>query len=364
MDREEAQQQIDFINDDMRNRGYLEQEEPTEQNQLNQLDQPLPDGSTEANGQQNLQTGNNNGVQIPERRADWRKKRAIRGIRKAGKIALKGAKLTTQGLGIVGGATVGLAAGLTTGDMSNTLAFMGAGAVAGRKIGKTVGNLPEAAWERRTTALDKVRDKQEEYQYNKDKDMYGVGYAAQKAAERQNEREQKRFLKDKNEQAKYEEMAGRIRATTKKDVSTEDLMKSAYDYKKAGIADEKQIETGLTLESKYGGVNGDRHDNMIDIVKMSNSYGKDYVIDEKKRNSMQEMIKANVNGEQNQNEVWKLYTEALDMEKIGQRHPINPPQQQGSPRTTNGQTQQPGSTREPRRPGRPPRNPQQPPTQS
>ena len=88
------------------------------------------------------------------------------------------------------------------------------------------------------------------------------------------------------------------------------------------------------------------------------------MIDEKKRNSMQEMIKANVNGEQNQNEVWKLYTEALDMEKIGQRHPINPSQQQGSPRTTNGQTQQPGSTREPRRPGRPPRNPQQPPTQS
>ena len=387
LDREEAQQQIDFINDDMRNRGYLEQEEPTEQNQLNQLDQSLPDGSAEANGQQNIQAGNNNGIQVPERRADWRKKRAIRGAKKGLKYALKGAKIATQAAGILGGATVGLAAGLTTGDMSNTLTFMGAGAVAGRQIGKTVGNLPEAAWERKTTALDKVRDKQEEYQYNKDKDMYGVGYAAQKAAERQNEREQQRFLKDKNEQAKYEEMAGRIRATTKRDVSTEDLMKSAYDYKKAGITDEKQIETGLTLESKYGGVNGDRHDNMIDIVKMSNSYGKDYVIDEKKRNSMQEMIKANVNGEQNQNEVWKLYTEALDMKKIGERHPINNPsqqqvqasqsQQQGTSRTTTSQTQQQGtprtatrqtrqqrSTREPRRPGRPPRNPQQPPTQS
>ena len=427
LDREEAQQQIDLINGDMRDRGFIGQEEPEQEappeqndfNQLGQQNQPeqlsMPgENTTTNNGQQSTQTGNNVDIGIPERRPDWAKKRAIRGAKKLGKIALKGAKLTTQALGVVGGATVGLAAGLTTGDMSKAMTYMGAGAIAGRQIGKAVGNLPEAAWNGRNTVVDKVRDKQEEYQYNRDKDMYGVGYAAEQAAQRQNARVRQQFLDNKNEQEKYEEMAGRIKTATGRDVSTEDLMKSAFDYRKAGITDEKQIENGLTMEAKYGGVNGDNHEKMMDVVNMANSYGRDYVIDDKKRNSLQTLIKDKVNGEQNQNEVWKFYTETLGFnEKTANRYAINPPQQQtqtqqqapstgttqqpGSSRTTTRQAQQsdstaqssrqvqsprqtqqqsstrqqqprqverPNSTNQPRRrPGRPRRNPQQPPNQ-
>ncbi len=390
LDREEAQQQIDLINGDMRDRGFIgqeepEQEEPTEQNDFNQLGQQnqpeqlsMPGENAIANnGQQSTQTRNNVDIGIPERRPDWKSRRRIRRAEKLGKMVLTGVKIASQVTGTVGGATVGLAAGLTTGDMSKAITYMGAGAIAGNRIGKAAGNLPEAALKGRNAVVDKVRDKQEEFQYNRDKDMYGVGYAAEQAAQRQNARVRQQFLDNKNEQEKYEEMAGRIKTATGRDVSTEDLMKSAFDYRKAGITDEKQIENGLTMEAKYGGVNGDNHEKMMDVVNMANSYGRDYVIDDKKRNSLQTLIKDKVNGEQNQNEVWKLYTETLGFnEKTANRYAINPPQQQtqtqqqatstgttqqqGSSRTTTRQAQQSDSTAQPPRQVQSPRQTQQP----
>ena len=109
-------------------------------------------------------------------------------------------------------------------------------------------------------------------------------------------------------------------------------MAASFDYQKAGITDEKQIETGLTMQAKYGGVSGNNHEKMIEIVNLTKDYEKDYVIDDKKRNSMQELIKANVSGERNQNDVWNFYTEALGMKEMGRRHAINPPRGRGRPR--------------------------------
>ena len=179
--------------------------------------------------------------------------------------------------------------------------------------------------------------------------MYGLGVAAERVAIRQNERIEKQFLDDKSEQAKYEEMAGRIKTQTGKDVKTEDLMKAAFDYKKAGITDEKQIETGLTMETKHDGrVNGNNHDKIMDVVHMANNYGKDYVLDDKKRNSLQGVIKDNIKNERSQDEVWDLYTEALGMNKdTARRYAINPPAQQSSTRQT-GQTSQTGQTNQTR----------------
>lgn len=339
MDREEAQQQIDFINDDMKARGYNNgfegnQEQATDGNNDNLLD------SNDVNDSNNVNSNRSSWEELQEARRqqqrNYMKKRAIRGIKKAGKFALKGGKIAAQGLGIAAGATAGLIAGTATGDFSNTMAYMGAGALAGRSLGKVAGNLPENAYNFGKSAKDTAQDKMEEYRYNRDKDMYGVGYAAEQAAIRQNQRAEKEFLDNKEEQAKYEEMAGRIKTKSGQDVKTEDLMKAAFDYKKAGITDEKQIETGLTMEAKHGGVNGDKHDNMIDVVNMANTYGKDYVLDDKKRNSLQGVIKDTVKGEKNQNEVWDLYTEALDINKnTAKRYAINPPARQQS---SQGQT--------------------------
>lgn len=321
LDREEALQNIDFINDDMREKGFLnnEQEQIQDQN----------------SGQGQVEDSNRDFNNINQSRKGWRKKLAITGAKKALKVAYKGAKIGAQGLGMAGGAMVGLAAGAATGDFKNALSFMGAGAIAGRSIGKAAGNLPEGAFNLGKRTVDSIKDKAENAQYEYDKARYGVGVAAENAAIRQNEREEAKFLKNKEEKAKYEEMAGRIYSATGKNVSTEDLMQSAFDYKKAGITDEKDIEKGLTMETRYKDQSG-IHENMIDIVNMTKSYGKDYVMDEKKRNSMQQMIKANVSGEKNQNKVWDLYTETLgsDVKKYGKQYAINSPRK--NPPKTSG----------------------------
>ena len=340
MDREEAQQQIDFINDDMRNKGYDTGEQQIEQEDsadyIRQQDDSGTSGQIDQGPSQRQPTWEELEAQRRQQERAYMKKRAIRGIKKAGKIALKGGKIAAQGLGMAGGAMLGLAAGAATGDFSKAMTYMGAGALAGRSLGKVAGNLPENAYNFGKSAKDTAQDKMEEYRYNRDKDMYGVGYAAEQAAIRQNQRAEKEFLDNKEEQAKYEEMAGRIKTSTGEDVATEDLMRAAFEYKKAGITDEKQIEAGLAIEAKYGGVNGDKHDNMIDVMNMANTYGRDYVLDDKKRASLQGMIKDNVKGEKNQNEVWDLYTEALDINKnTAKRYAINPPARQQS---SQGQT--------------------------
>ena len=247
----------------------------------------------------------------------WRRKLAITGAKKGAKVAYKGAKIAARALGAGAGAVVGLAAGASTGDFSKALTYAGAGAVAGNQLGKVAANIPENIGK---GGRNVIADKVENAQYEIDKAKYGVGYAAQQSAIRQNQRAKERFIKDKAQREKYEEMAGRIKASTDRNVSVDDLMASSFDYQKAGITDEKQIETGLTMEAKYGGVNGDKHENMIDIVSMTKDYGKDYVVDDKKRNQMQDMIKSNVDGNKNQKEVWKFYTEALGMEKLGRKY--------------------------------------------
>ena len=83
-------------------------------------------------------------------------------------------------------------------------------------------------------------------------------------------------MKNEAEKEKYEEMAGRISKETGKDVDAKALMESAFDYKKAGITDEKQIERGLTMETKHDS-DSNIHENMIDIVGMTKDYGKEYV---------------------------------------------------------------------------------------
>ena len=358
MDREEAQQQIDLINGDMRDRGYNTGLEVREDNNVQEMQgDNETEGTTDGSDINLPNQGNYNNTSSWEalqearrqQQRNYMRKRAIRGVKKAGKIALRGGKIAAQGLGIAAGATAGLIAGTATGDFSNTMAYMGAGAVAGSALGRTAGNLPERAYEFGKSTRDTAQDKLEDYRYNRDKDMYGVGVAAERAAIRQNEKIEKQFLDDKSEQAKYEEMAGRIKTQTGKDVKTEDLMKAAFDYKKAGITDEKQIETGLTMETKHDGrVNGNNHDKIMDVVHMANNYGKDYVLDDKKRNSLQGVIKDNIKNERSQDEVWDLYTEALGMNKdTARRYAINPPAQQSSTRQT-GQTSQTGQTNQTR----------------
>ena len=304
-DREESEQQLGIMNDNMR------------------------DGVNPDNGQPDRIRENNLHQPIQANKG-WKRKRALKGAKKALKGAYKGAKILTTVGGAAGGALVGVAAGAATGDASKVFTYASAGALAGKTIGGAVSNLPEKVTKKGTDIRDSYNNFKEENTYEKEKAERGIKFASEQAAIRQNNRDKAKFMKNEAEKKKYEEMAGRISQKTGKDMNTEELMNLAFDYKKAGIIDEKQIENGLTVEKMHDNDNN-IHENMIDIVGMTKEYGKDYVLDEKKRNTMQETIKAKVNGEQNQDKVWKLYTETLGLKERGEqysmnrrREPINP----------------------------------------
>ena len=257
----------------------------------------------------------------------WRRELAknltIKGAKSVGKKAYKGiVKRGIRGAGAFGGAMVGLAAGVATGDMSKAVTYASAGAYAGRSIGKAAAELPERGVNTGIQTFNSLKNASEKYQYEKDKAQGGIGHAFEQANIRQNERARKEFLNNKAEKEKYEEMAGRISSKNNgKEVKAEDLMNAAFDYKVAGITDEKQIENGLNMEVEHSD-DANIHKNMLDIVSMTNQYGKDYVLDDKKRASMQDTIKSNVKGEKNQDRVWDLYTKTLgfNTEKMGDKY--------------------------------------------
>lgn len=290
---------------------YDEKYDPTKDKSYNSaLDNPQAESQNQIS--QNDQQNNH-----------WKRKAAkniaIKGVKKAGKGAFKAAKVGTKALGAAGGATVGLAAGIASGDMSKALTYAGAGALAGSKIGQAAAGLPEKGMQIGTNAAKSIRRSADNLEYEMDKAKYGSAYARQQADAKQNERERIKFMNNKAEKEKYEEMAGRISQSSGHEVSAKELMESAFDYKKAGIVDDKQIENGLSMEAKYS-KDKNIHENMIDVVSMTKNYGKDYVLDDKKRTAMQDTIKANVNGTKNQDKVWDLYTETLGLNKLGDKY--------------------------------------------
>ncbi len=301
----------------------IEQVRNDAQREADQIDQNMQ--GREPGNVPTIRQQNNNST--PKEQDKWvrkfGKKMGIKGAKKIGKTAFKGAKAlgarVPRAIGATAGGVAGLAMGAATGDFSKSLQYMGLGAMTGNTIGKAGADLLKRGID---SAVDGMKGFGRSLVYEKDKAQYGIAYAAEQAEMKQNEKARKEFMKNKEEKEKYEEMAGRISRATQQDVNAKDLMSAAFDYKLAGITDEKQIENGLKMEAKYGKDNKNIHENMIDIVNMSSSYGKDYVLDDKKRSSMQDTIKSKVKGAKNQDKVWDLYTEALgfDSNSLGDKY--------------------------------------------
>lgn len=296
----------------------IEQVRNDAQREVDQIDQNMQ-GQNPGNISTIRQQNNNNGPVANDKwKRKFAKKMAIKGAKKVGKTAFKGAKAigakVPRAVGATVGGAAGLAIGAATGDFSKSLQYMGIGAMTGNTIGKAGADLSKRGID---TAVDGIKG----FGYEIDKARYGTAYAAEQAENKQNERARREFMKNKEEKEKYEEMAGRISRATQHDVDAKDLMSAAFDYKLAGITDEKQIENGLKMEAKYRN-NKNIHENMIDIVDMANSYGKDYVLDDKKRGAIQDTIKSKVKDEKNQDRVWDLYTEALgfDSNSLGAKY--------------------------------------------
>ncbi len=228
-----------------------------------------------------------------ERREGNKKRIAIRAAKTIGKGALKGAvkgaKVATKGAFAVGGGAIGLAAGIGTGDLRNAIGYTVAGATAGGKIGSGVTGMVENVAKSGTQAISSGYDKLADV-YNEE--SYGSKAAKDMRAERLNNRERKRFLRDEEQQKKYTEMKRDIGY----DGDLKDLMNAAADYKEAGVSDD-MIKNALKVEQKRDGtVGGINHSKMIDVASFAtdNGYKKSDILGNKTRSDMEDVVQSTI----------------------------------------------------------------------
>ncbi len=301
LDREEAREQLEFINDD------IERERGTQPNELISESQENPE-----------QLEN---IEQPEKWAKLNKAKRVgkAGLKIAGAAAWKGAKFTGKGLtrtvGAVGGATVGLAAGLTTGDMSKALSFAATGAVAGNAIGKNLSKLPGELYQENKNIRSKVGNSIDSVADKWNENIYGYSEARDRKLNRQNDRNMKQFYKDKEEIAKAKDLAGKIGYNG----DIKELMKAKADYYEAGIKDEDLIENSIKASYKSeGALSGDTHREYIDMASYIDKGGytaKD-IKDEEKMKAMEERVQANIKSPKLQRQVMTKMSDILGEKKL------------------------------------------------
>ena len=148
-----------------------------------------------------------------------------------------------------------------------------------------VENVAKSGTQAISSGYDKLADV-----YNEE--SYGSKAAKDMRAERLNNRERKRFLRDEEQQKKYTEMKRDIGY----DGDLKDLMNAAADYKEAGVSDD-MIKNALKVEQKRDGtVGGINHSKMIDVASFAtdNGYKKSDILGNKTRSDMEDVVQSTI----------------------------------------------------------------------
>lgn len=259
------------------------------------------------NEQQEQQAGkakiNVNSGSASQTQKGYKRRIAGRLGKAAGKAALKGAKGGAKAalrLGLTaGGATIGLASAISTGDVSNLSKLTIGGAIAGNQIGKGVVNL---AGNTTRSGIQAVRDGHDTIADIINDEKYGTSAAKEMRNERVNARERKKFLKDESQIKKYTEM--------KRDIGyngdVKNLMNAAADYKELGVSDD-MIKNALKVEQKRDGtIGGTNHEKMLDVASFAteNGYKKSDILSNKNRSDMEDVVQSTI-AEKDRYEVMK-----------------------------------------------------------
>ena len=242
-----------------------------------------------------------------------------------GRLALKGAKTLGKGAtfagrglvratGMIGGATVGLAAGLTTGDMSKTFQYAAAGAVAGNLMGKNANKLASRAANAAMSAPGKMNRKVNNMLDSWNTDLYGPSYARQQRMDRQNRQARTKMLRSETEREKAEEWMGE----NDFDGSIEDVINAKADLYEAGITDDKLMADVMKTEyNNTGSLSGKNHQQYVDaaaFIKKQN-YSKDNIEDEDKMRRMEERVQTMVSNPNDQLKVMQMTSQILGADK-------------------------------------------------
>lgn len=305
------------------------------------------------NEQENINEGiipqltNNQNAQVNEENEN-KNKRKITGARVArlgGKALRFTGKALSHGAAMAGGAAIGLAAGLTTGDFSKTMTYMAGGAVAGNAIRNKVARAPSAVKDFAVGTKDKIRDEIDKADDKEIAEKYGYKAMREQQIARNNERARNQFLKDKVAQQKYKQMAGDIGYTG----NLKDFMNAAADYREAGVEDEKLIKNALKVEMKNdnGRVGGNKHNNIVDVASFTKDYGKEYIEDDKKRSSLEGVVKSKISNPNSQKEIMETFADIHGRKEYYQQHSELGQPAQNQTRRQRAQRQQPRQTNNP-----------------
>ena len=257
----------------------------------------------------NKTSSSNNGIKASRKRAIARmagngmKKGAIKGVKSLPKAARFLAKKGLRGAGMFMGGAIGLAAGIASGDPSQAFQYSIAGAAAGNKIGDGIYNLGARSG---NAIIDGTKNGTDALKSAYRDERYTLAEKRNREIEEQNRAAKKAFLKNEEEKARYEDLTARLQESGV-DCNLDQIMNTAFDYKVAGLDDDK-IEKGLKLESKYGSIGGNNHEQIMDIMDLTNKYSSEYILDDKKRAAMEGSIRSIAGS--NTDQVMQLFAEA------------------------------------------------------
>ena len=238
---------------------------------------------------------------------------ALRGAKAVGRQMWKhkggAAKVAMKTAGAILGGTVGLAAGLTTGDFSKTMSSMGAGALAGSAIG---GNAQRAITNLGTGMAQGVTQGARDVRRTINEEKYGYDYAREVQRQQQNKKARKAFLKDDEQKRQYRDLAAKMDYKG----NVKNLMQAAADYKEAGITDDKLIQNSLQAEyARTGTIEGSSHDKYVQVASFAheNKFSKDNITDTKKREQLDSVIDTIVPGDEKaKREAALMYADIFD----------------------------------------------------
>lgn len=336
--RQEAEQNITAINDRMAQRGLLNQNEE-DQNSTGDGENNSEGTPTQTPPETPPAVPNNG--KPPLRKAGVGKF-ALRGAKTLGKGALFAGRGLVRVAGAMGGATVGLAAGLTTGDMSKAFTYAAAGAVTGNLIGKNANNMAGKtaravmnAPRRANNAINNLVD-------TWNRDTRGARYAREQSIDRRNNEARRRLLKNDDEIEKAQEW---IAKNTKlgDNISAQDVLNAKADLYEAGITDEKFMDDVMKTEFKNtGSLSGSNHQKYVDgaaFIK-KNNYSEDNIADEDKLRRMEQRVQRMVSGDDAQLEVMQITSQMLGADDLYEASRRQGRTLIGRPQNTRGSNQQ------------------------
>lgn len=179
----------------------------------------------------------------------------------ARKAAVAGSRIAGRAIGVTGGALIGAAAGIATGDPTNILKYGTLGAITGNSFGNKVAGAVDNGIDKASGLINSGKDAIEQTKYDMDEQQYGYEVAEQNRADRVFEKEKKAFMNNEQEQERYKKMMSDI--GYKGDYK--DAMNIAADMKRENpnISDD-MIKGMLKNEMAYdeGQIGGDSHDAM------------------------------------------------------------------------------------------------------